>query len=184
MAVAGAGAGLSCVLQNLRSVFQWFGEEVKKTSLGLDELERRFGEKEKQTSRARPGFGEKEKRTSRARPGFGEKGKQTSLVLDELVRLESKEKQTSRSQPFLPHLPRRLVFDMKELESILSEIAAVLQDAERRQLNEIAVRDWLRMLKDAVYDMEDALDGFVVESLRRDVEKKYGILKRVHIFFS
>ncbi|KAJ8623719.1 hypothetical protein MRB53_032249 [Persea americana] len=182
MAVAGAGAGLSCVLQNLRSVFQWFGEEVKKTSLGLDELERRFGEKEKQTSRARPGFGEKEKRTSRARPGFGEKGKQTSLVLDELVRLESKEKQTSRSQPFLPHLPRRLVFDMKELESILSEIAAVLQDAERRQLSEIAVRDWLRKLKDAVYDAEDAVDKIVAGALPVKTNNRYNATERTLIY--
>ncbi|XXG84868.1 hypothetical protein AAC387_Pa11g0082 [Persea americana] len=94
--------------------------------------------------------------------------------------------QSKLSSPVLDGFGR-LSFGKKDkltLESILSAIAAVLQDAERRQLNEIAVRDWLRMLKDAVYDMEDALDGFVVESLRRDVEKKYGILKRVHIFFS
>ncbi|XXG84872.1 hypothetical protein AAC387_Pa11g0086 [Persea americana] len=145
MAMEGAGAGLSCVLQNLQRML---------SSPLLDGLERaRFVEKEKQTSDElgwmrfmldafeRLEFGEKEKKTSLVardlkRPGFGENEEQM-------------------------------------LGSCLSAIAAVLQDAERRQFNEIAVKDWLQKLKDAVYDAEERVDKIVVAALELKAKKRY-----------
>ncbi|XXG84876.1 hypothetical protein AAC387_Pa11g0089 [Persea americana] len=174
MAMAGTGAGLSCVLQNLQSK--------------LDELERPlFFQKEKQTSLVvhdleRPRLGERQKQTpliphKLERPGFGEKEKQTSLVVHDLerLRLGGKEKRTPQT-PFVRRGLERPRFGDNEkstLGSCLSAIAAVLQDAERRQLNETAVRYWLRNLKDAVYYAEERVDKIVIEVLEMKATNRY-----------
>ncbi|KAL5738787.1 hypothetical protein ACOSP7_031548 [Xanthoceras sorbifolium] len=48
--------------------------------------------------------------------------------------------------------------EMKRLQSLLSTIQAVLEDAEEKQLKEKALRDWLRKLKAAAYKVDDILD--------------------------
>ncbi|KAL4614017.1 hypothetical protein ACB092_07G025000 [Castanea dentata] len=45
--------------------------------------------------------------------------------------------------------------ELNKLESTLSTIQAALQDAEEKQWNSEAVRNWLRKLKDAAYDADN-----------------------------
>jgi hypothetical protein len=45
-----------------------------------------------------------------------------------------------------------------KLKSNLLDIQSVLEDADRKQVKDKAVRDWLDKLKDACYDMDDVLD--------------------------
>ncbi|KAJ8624223.1 hypothetical protein MRB53_032753 [Persea americana] len=53
--------------------------------------------------------------------------------------------------------------EKQNLGSNMSRIIAVLQDAESRQVLDVSAKDWLRKLKDVVYDAEDLLDELVVE---------------------
>ncbi|PRQ55754.1 putative P-loop containing nucleoside triphosphate hydrolase, leucine-rich repeat domain, L [Rosa chinensis] len=56
-------------------------------------------------------------------------------------------------------------------EKTLSAIEAVLCDAEEKQQTSRAVKLWLDDLKDLAYDVEDILDKFYTEMLRRKVNK-------------
>ncbi|GLT52897.1 hypothetical protein SLA2020_262060 [Shorea laevis] len=49
----------------------------------------------------------------------------------------------------------------------LKRIEAVLDDADEKQNSERAVKDWLDDLRDLAYDVEDILDDFATEALRR-----------------
>lgn len=57
--------------------------------------------------------------------------------------------------------------------STLTAIQAVLSDAGEKQLTSKAVKLWLDDLRDLAYDMEDTLDKFSTELLRRKIEKLY-----------
>lgn len=59
--------------------------------------------------------------------------------------------------------------EMEKLQSVLSTIQAVLQDAEERQLRDNALRNWLLKLKDIVYDADDLLDEYMTELRRNQV---------------
>ncbi|KAJ8623881.1 hypothetical protein MRB53_032411 [Persea americana] len=74
--------------------------------------------------------------------------------------------------------------EKQKLGSNMSRITAVLQDAESRQVLDESAKDWLRKLKDVVYDAEDLLDELVVEDRRRKVENQDGMGKKVRNFFS
>ncbi|OVA03041.1 Leucine-rich repeat [Macleaya cordata] len=50
--------------------------------------------------------------------------------------------------------------DLAKLRQTLEMILAVMSDADKRQINDIAVRLWLRRLKDVAYDADDILDDF------------------------
>ncbi|KAH0981703.1 hypothetical protein GBA52_008880 [Prunus armeniaca] len=54
----------------------------------------------------------------------------------------------------------------------LSEIVAVLNDAEEKQLtdNSVDVKSWLGNLRDLAYDVEDVLDKFATKILKRKIE--------------
>ncbi|XXG85101.1 hypothetical protein AAC387_Pa11g0256 [Persea americana] len=71
--------------------------------------------------------------------------------------------------------------EKKKLGSNMLRITAVLQDAESRQVLDKSAKDWLRKLKDAVYDAEDLLDELVVEDRQREVENQGGKGKKVWI---
>ncbi|CAL9010699.1 unnamed protein product, partial [Prunus brigantina] len=49
-----------------------------------------------------------------------------------------------------------------------------LEDAEKRQVKEAIVRDWLEKLKDVSYEMDGVLDEWNTEFLRQQVEKQGG----------
>ena len=48
--------------------------------------------------------------------------------------------------------------EVRKLEGNLRIIQAVLDDAEKRQLTEAAVKLWLKRLKDVSYEMDNVLD--------------------------
>ncbi|KAL6002014.1 hypothetical protein ACLOJK_040578 [Asimina triloba] len=61
----------------------------------------------------------------------------------------------------------------------------MLEDAERQQLKDGAVQDWLRKLKDAVACSEDdVLDQFTTEALRRKSETRGQLIKKLRDFFA
>ncbi|RLN08606.1 hypothetical protein C2845_PM11G10130 [Panicum miliaceum] len=53
--------------------------------------------------------------------------------------------------------------DMESIKRTLELVQAVLRDAERRSLREEAVSLWLKMLKNAAYDISDMFDDFEVK---------------------
>ncbi|XP_048425312.1 putative disease resistance RPP13-like protein 1 [Pyrus x bretschneideri] len=83
---------------------------------------------------------------------------------------------------------RRLLGVGKELDkwnSMLSDIRAVLNDAEDKQLTSQAVKLWLDGLRCLAYDVEDILDKFSTEMLRRQIkEKHWATTSKVWCLFS
>ncbi|CAN6559353.1 unnamed protein product [Malus baccata var. baccata] len=61
---------------------------------------------------------------------------------------------------------------VQEFTSNLKAIQAVLQDAERRQVEDESVRNWLDSLKEISYQMGDVLDEWNYDILRQQVEKQ------------
>ena len=59
--------------------------------------------------------------------------------------------------------------ELQKLGNTVSTIQAVLLDAEEKQAQNHAVRDWLGKLKDAMYEADDLLDDYSTELLRRQV---------------
>ncbi|CBI24947.3 unnamed protein product, partial [Vitis vinifera] len=60
--------------------------------------------------------------------------------------------------------------ELKKWEETLSEMLQLLNVAEDKQINDPSVKAWLERLRDLAYDMEDILDEFGYEALRRKVE--------------
>ncbi|KAM4118582.1 hypothetical protein ACB094_02G214600 [Castanea mollissima] len=73
---------------------------------------------------------------------------------------------------------------LTELQDSLTTIQAVLADAERRQVGEESVKLWMRRLKNVAYDVDDVLDEFAYEILRRKVEIRNQMKRKVFFFFS
>ncbi|XP_020087036.1 putative disease resistance protein RGA3 [Ananas comosus] len=59
--------------------------------------------------------------------------------------------------------------ELKKLEGTLSIIRDVLEDAEERQVQEKALRGWLRRLKDVAYDIDDLLDEDFTRNRKRSL---------------
>ncbi|KAK2432949.1 putative disease resistance protein RGA1 [Trifolium repens] len=75
--------------------------------------------------------------------------------------------------------------DLEKLVENMSEIKAVVLDAEEQQsTNNLQVQLWLEKLKDALDDADDLLDDFNTEELRRQVMTNHKKAKKVRIFFS
>ncbi|XP_057965329.1 putative disease resistance protein RGA3 [Malania oleifera] len=74
---------------------------------------------------------------------------------------------------------------MKKLWSTLSTIHATLEDAEEKQLNDEAIKNWLRKLKDAAYVVEDILDECKTEALLLEYTGSHssGLINKVCISF-
>ncbi|KAG1371635.1 disease resistance protein RGA2-like [Cocos nucifera] len=73
---------------------------------------------------------------------------------------------------------------LKKLQSTLSTVQAVLQDAEEKQVKNEALKKWLADLKDAAYDAEDILDEFNYEVLRQRAGIQDAMKTKVSDFFS
>ncbi|KAM3684868.1 hypothetical protein ACJW31_11G075300 [Castanea mollissima] len=54
--------------------------------------------------------------------------------------------------------------DIKDLESKLTSIQGVIEDAENKQVNDTRLKDWLRKLQEAAFDAEDTLDILTTEA--------------------
>jgi Leucine-rich repeat (LRR) protein len=74
--------------------------------------------------------------------------------------------------------------DLEKLQKTVSAIKAVLLDAEEKQVQSHAIKDWVENLKDALYEADDVLDNFSTESLRREQMTRNKKAKKVRIFFS
>ncbi|TYI58736.1 hypothetical protein E1A91_D11G381800v1 [Gossypium mustelinum] len=60
---------------------------------------------------------------------------------------------------------------LKQWQSILPDIQAVLDDAEEKQIKNTGVKKWLEDLQDLAYDVDDILDEFAYEELRLKLNK-------------
>ncbi|KAB2059937.1 hypothetical protein ES319_A11G342200v1 [Gossypium barbadense] len=60
---------------------------------------------------------------------------------------------------------------LKQWQSILPDIQAVLTDAEEKQIKNEGVKKWLDDLQDLAYDVDDILDEFAYEELRLKLQK-------------
>ncbi|XP_028053766.1 disease resistance protein RGA2-like [Camellia sinensis] len=74
--------------------------------------------------------------------------------------------------------------ELENLESTLSTIQAVLQDAETKRGKTEALKNWLRKLNDAAYDADNLVDEFMTEAMRRRMDSERGIKPQVSAFFS
>ncbi|KAJ4968127.1 hypothetical protein NE237_014828 [Protea cynaroides] len=74
--------------------------------------------------------------------------------------------------------------ELKKLQTTLTTIQSVLQDAENQQVEKVAVKDWLKRLKSVAYDADDMLDELNYEALRRKMEIQNRRRVKVHNFFS
>ncbi|TXG74974.1 hypothetical protein ES288_1Z030300v1 [Gossypium darwinii] len=59
---------------------------------------------------------------------------------------------------------------LKQWQSILPAIQAVLDDAEEKQIKNTGVNKWLEDLQDLAYDVDDILDEFAYEELRLNLQ--------------
>ncbi|XP_072067996.1 putative disease resistance RPP13-like protein 1 [Arachis hypogaea] len=71
------------------------------------------------------------------------------------------------SDPMIINMMRGKKVDRKllqKLETILNVVEAVLNDAEKKQITDPAVKRWLENLQDVVYDADDLLYEFVTKA--------------------
>ena len=69
--------------------------------------------------------------------------------------------------------------ELKKLEQTLGTLKAILLDAEEQLEKSYAVKDWVKRMKEVVYDVDDLLDDFATYQLRRG-----GPARQVSHFFS
>ncbi|KAL0461976.1 UNVERIFIED_CONTAM: putative disease resistance protein RGA1 [Sesamum latifolium] len=74
--------------------------------------------------------------------------------------------------------------ELESLESILCTVQLVLQDAEIKQRKSQALQSWLRKLKHAAYDAENALDRVATEGLKRRADSERGMQHKLNSFLS
>ncbi|KAM3734029.1 hypothetical protein ACB098_11G183200 [Castanea mollissima] len=67
--------------------------------------------------------------------------------------------------------------DLRTIESTVSRIKAVLQDAAEQQSHNHQVKDWLEKLNDAVYDADDLFSEFYTEATRRSMVSGNKVVK-------
>nr|XP_019704633.1 putative disease resistance protein RGA3 [Elaeis guineensis]XP_029119554.1 putative disease resistance protein RGA3 [Elaeis guineensis] len=73
--------------------------------------------------------------------------------------------------------------DIRRLQSVLSTINDVVDDAERKSIRDKDLTGWLRKLKDAAFDADDVVDEFQYEALRR-IQRRNQLIGKVGDFFS
>ncbi|GLT37489.1 hypothetical protein SLA2020_118030 [Shorea laevis] len=74
--------------------------------------------------------------------------------------------------------------ELRRLCNKLTMIRAVLQDADRRQVGDSAVKLWLENLRDVAREAEDVLDEAVYERLKQEVQIQKQMKKKVCLFFT
>ncbi|VVA34419.1 PREDICTED: putative disease resistance [Prunus dulcis] len=75
--------------------------------------------------------------------------------------------------------------ELQKLKLLVSQLRAVLLDAEQKQASNEAVKEWLQRVEDAVYEADDVLDEFNTEAQwRQMVPGNNKVSKQVRIFFS
>ncbi|GKV49659.1 hypothetical protein SLEP1_g56398 [Rubroshorea leprosula] len=74
--------------------------------------------------------------------------------------------------------------ELRRLCKKLTMIHAVLQDADRRQVGESAVKLWLENLRDVACEAEDVVDEVVYERLKQEARIQKQMKKKVCLFFT
>ncbi|XP_050284610.1 putative disease resistance RPP13-like protein 1 isoform X2 [Quercus robur] len=72
--------------------------------------------------------------------------------------------------------------DLKKWKTTLPKIRAVLDDAEDKQMTSKFVKSWLDDLEDLAYDVDDILDEFATEALRRKLNAEEPSTSKVRKF--
>ena len=62
--------------------------------------------------------------------------------------------------------------EVQKLESKFHTIQAMLNDAEKRQVKEEAVKIWVNKLKDVSYQMDEVLDEWNTAMIKAEIEKQ------------
>ncbi|TYG47958.1 hypothetical protein ES288_D11G384400v1 [Gossypium darwinii] len=62
---------------------------------------------------------------------------------------------------------------LKQWQSILPDIQAVLDDAEEKQIKNEGVKKWLEDLQDLAYDVDGIFDAFAYQELRLKLQKSH-----------
>ncbi|XP_015165819.1 putative disease resistance protein RGA3 [Solanum tuberosum] len=102
-------------------------------------------------------------------------GATVQVVLEKLLSLTIEEAKTLRN----------CKKNLRMLTKYVSIIQAFIHDAERRQVEDQAVEEWLKMLERVAEDAENVFDKFTYESLKAQVMKNRAkLLEKVHSFFS
>ncbi|TYI34650.1 hypothetical protein ES332_A03G023300v1 [Gossypium tomentosum] len=74
--------------------------------------------------------------------------------------------------------------EFEKLKDTLAAIRAVVLDAEQQQVRTQELSLWLQRFKDACYDVEDLIDEFEIQALRRQVLERGSTGRKVRHFFS
>ncbi|KAL4601420.1 hypothetical protein ACB092_11G271900 [Castanea dentata] len=74
--------------------------------------------------------------------------------------------------------------DLKIIESTVSRIKSVLQDAAEQQSHNHQVKDWIEKLNDAIYEADDLFSEFYTEATRRSLVSGNKVVKEVRTCFS
>ncbi|KAM4105781.1 hypothetical protein ACB094_04G018600 [Castanea mollissima] len=74
--------------------------------------------------------------------------------------------------------------ELTRLRDSVEMVQAVLADAEKRQVRDESVRLWLQRLEKVAYDADDVLDELAYELLRRKVEIRNQMKRKVCFLFS
>ncbi|KAL0374518.1 UNVERIFIED_CONTAM: Disease resistance protein RGA2 [Sesamum radiatum] len=74
--------------------------------------------------------------------------------------------------------------ELNKLKKSLDRMKAFLSDADRRQVEETTVRLWLKNLEEVIYEVDNLLDEYNYEILRRKVEIRNQLRRKVCFFFS
>ncbi|KAL8238444.1 hypothetical protein R6Q59_015011 [Mikania micrantha] len=64
--------------------------------------------------------------------------------------------------------------ELNDLQSKLTHIKAVLNDASRKEVNDESVRLWLNDLQHLAYDIDDTLDDVATEAMCRELARESG----------
>ncbi|KAI7991893.1 putative disease resistance protein RGA3 [Camellia lanceoleosa] len=67
--------------------------------------------------------------------------------------------------------------ELKKMENTMLTIQNVLVDAQKQQVSNLAVKEWLQRLKVVVYDDDDLLDEVATEALKRQRETHRGMMR-------
>ncbi|XP_030943056.1 putative disease resistance protein RGA4 [Quercus lobata] len=74
--------------------------------------------------------------------------------------------------------------ELEKMKNTISTIQAVLEDAEKQQVKNHQVKDWLMKLRDAAFDADDLLSEFSTYVLQQEVMDGHEIVKKERTFFS
>ncbi|KAJ6383082.1 hypothetical protein OIU77_031496 [Salix suchowensis] len=73
---------------------------------------------------------------------------------------------------------------LRKLKDTVTSITAVIQDAEVQNKQNHQIEDWLKKLRQVVYDAEDLLEDFSTQVLRKQLMSGNGVSREVRVFFS